>query len=77
MLGHPTECARCQGPMEPGFILDRGDANARLEQEWVEGELEKSFWVGVKTKGRERFGVRTFRCTRCGYVESYAVNPLT
>jgi hypothetical protein len=58
--------------MEPGFVMDRGHANAGSEQEWVEGDLEKSFWLGIRTKGREKFGVRTFRCERCGYLESYA-----
>ena len=71
------ECPRCRGAMEIGFVLDRGHGNARQEQEWVEGELEKSFWVGVRTKGREKFGVRTFRCERCGYLESYASSAMS
>jgi uncharacterized Fe-S cluster-containing MiaB family protein len=58
--------------MEQGFLLDRGHANATQEQEWVQGEVERSWWVGIKTKGRERYAVRTFRCPRCGYLESYA-----
>ncbi len=63
--------------MEPGFLIDHAHANMGTEQEWVEGDLEKRFWSGIRTKGRERFGVRTFRCTRCGYLESYALTPLT
>ncbi|BAH40699.1 MAG TPA: hypothetical protein DGD08_18540 [Gemmatimonas aurantiaca] len=58
--------------MEQGFLLDRGHANASQEQEWVQGEVERSIWVGIKTKGREKLPVRTFRCPRCGYLESYA-----
>ncbi len=65
-------CLRCQSAMEQGFLLDRGHANATQEQEWVQGEVERSWWVGIKTKGRERYAVRTFRCPRCGYLESYA-----
>lgn len=65
-------CLRCQSAMEQGFLLDRGHANATQEQEWVQGEVERSWWVGIKTKGRERHAVHTFRCPRCGYLESYA-----
>jgi hypothetical protein len=60
--------------MEPGFVLDKGHHNSRGEQQWVEGEPERSFWHGLKTKGREQHPVRTFRCERCGYLESYATS---
>jgi len=71
-MNAPKECLRCRGPMEPGFVLDRGHHNNKDTQKWVEGDPERSFWQGVKTKGREQFPVRTFRCDRCGYLESYA-----
>jgi hypothetical protein len=61
--------------MEPGFVLDRGHHSAPGEQRWVEGEPERSFWQGLKTKGREIYAVTTFRCERCGYLESYASHP--
>jgi hypothetical protein len=68
----PKECLRCRGPMEPGFVLDKGHHNSRDVQKWIEGEPERSFWQGIKTKGREQHLVRTYRCERCGYLESYA-----
>ena len=66
------ECQHCRGRMEPGFVFDRGDGNSRATQNWVEGDPERSIWRGLKTKGREQHPVRTFRCKRCGYLESYA-----
>lgn len=72
MSSGPIECLRCRGRMEPGAVLDRGDYNALTEQEWMEGAIEKSFWSGIQTKNRERFTVNTYRCERCGYLESYA-----
>ena len=60
--------------MEEGVTLDRKHGNAIGVPEWLEGPPEHSIWTGLKTKGRDRFPVRTFRCTRCGYLESYA-NP--
>lgn len=68
----PKECLRCRGPMEPGFLLDRGHHHQAGTQEWVGGEPERSFWTGIKMKGKEKYPVRTFRCKRCGYLEAYA-----
>lgn len=65
-------CLRCEGLMEEGFILDRAHYNAGTVNTWVEGEPVKSFWSGLKIKGKEKFGVKTFRCANCGYLESYA-----
>ncbi len=73
-MSSPLTCLRCQSPMEEGVSLDHGHGNVLLPAEWLEGPPERSFWFGLKTKGREKFAVRTFRCTRCGYLESYA-NP--
>lgn len=67
-------CPRCQGQMELGFVMDKAPGNVLTVPEWLEGPPERSFWFGVKTKGKERFAVQTFRCTRCGFLESYA-NP--
>ncbi len=60
--------------MERGFLTDRGDYSAKLLGMWVEGEPEESFWEGgFKTKGKENIVISTtYRCTACGYLESYA-----
>lgn len=71
-MREPTECLRCRGPMERGFVIDRGHVNAPDLQKWIEGTPERSFWTGIRTKGRESHPVQTFRCERCGWLESYA-----
>ena len=58
--------------MSEGFVLDRGDANSSNQQKWIEGEPTKSFWHGLHTNDRDKYAVTTFRCDRCGYLESYA-----
>ncbi|HEX8692403.1 MAG TPA: hypothetical protein VF746_08300 [Longimicrobium sp.] len=68
-------CVKCGTPMDFGFLLDRGESNTRLTLEWVEGQPEKSFWAGLKLKGRRRIPVAAVRCQRCGYVELYANLP--
>ena len=72
-MSAPKECLRCHGPMEPGFVIDRGHGQHKHSQQWVEGPPERSFWWGLKTKDKEQHSVRTYRCERCGYLESYAV----
>ena len=67
----PSECPKCKGDMEEGFILDVTHGH-RLASHWVAGAPEKSFWLGVKVKGKRLMNVRTFRCKSCGYLESYS-----
>jgi len=57
--------------MEEGFLLELMEGGKK-PTEWIEGPPEKSFWVGVKTGGKEHRTVRTFRCVKCGFLESYA-----
>jgi hypothetical protein len=58
--------------MEEGFLLDKTHG-ANLSGHWVAGAPERSFWTGVKIRGKRIHPVRTFRCTACGLLESYAV----
>ena len=69
------DCPRCRGSMSEGFVLDLGDHNSRNQQKWVEGEPVRSFWLGIQTKERDKYTVTTYRCDRCGYLESYARTP--
>ena len=70
-MSTPT-CPKCAGEMAAGFILDRGHGGAIAPATWQDGELERSFWTGLKTKGHQQIRVTTYRCTGCGYLESYA-----
>lgn len=66
-------CVKCEGFMEEGFIIERGDSNVGMVSTWVEGAPVKSFWSGVKVKDKQQFYVATYRCAGCGYLESYAI----
>lgn len=68
------ECPHCRGSVSKGFVIDRGDATRKV-QKWVEGEPVRSFWLGLNTEGRDAYEVTTYRCDRCGYLESYAKTP--
>jgi hypothetical protein len=72
-----TICPKCRGAMEVGFILDNS-YGARLVSSWVEGKPERSKFLGFQQPGSARVGKKrtietsTYRCTGCGYLESYA-----
>lgn len=57
--------------MEQGYIIDESHG-MRTVTKWIAGEPERSMWTGLKTRGKERRDVTTYRCRRCGYLESYA-----
>ena len=71
-MARGLECPRCNGAMERGVVADKAHYSVPETQKWVEGAPEKSFWQGLKMKDRDVIPVSTYRCERCGYLESYA-----
>jgi hypothetical protein len=73
MAQRSLTCPRCSGTMEQGFMVDESYGHGtRAVPQWVAGEPQKSLWTGIKLKGKERLAIATYRCRRCGYLESYA-----
>jgi rubredoxin len=70
-MAQSHECPKCGGAMTDGFIVDKTYGGADVPR-WVEGEPKKSIWVGLKLGGTKPIEVTTWRCRRCGYLESYA-----
>ena len=64
-------CGKCGGRMDQGFIPE-ATRHSHSVDVWVEGRPEKSVWTGLKTKGRKKLTIETWRCGRCHYLESYA-----
>jgi hypothetical protein len=58
--------------MSAGFIVDQGHGTAQVST-WQGGEPTKSFWLGLKQSKSDQIEVTTYRCGRCGYLESYAI----
>lgn len=72
MASRALSCPRCSGSMEPGFLIDVGYGKTAVPK-WAAGEPESSFWSsGLKLREKEQLAVTTYRCPRCGYLESYA-----
>jgi hypothetical protein len=58
--------------MAEGYVVDHGHNGGKQVISWIEGAPLKSFWMGLKTGGRRKLEIKTFRCSRCGFLESYA-----
>jgi hypothetical protein len=58
--------------MERGYVIDRGYGTITVS-EWVAGIPEVGRWTrSLKLRKRSTLPTTTYRCPRCGYLESYA-----
>ena len=57
--------------MEEGFLMDATHGGVMVAR-WVAGQPEPSFWTGTKVRDKEQRTLTTYRCSQCGYLESYA-----
>ena len=73
-MRHNPKCLRCGGSMQQGYMLDRGNSNRATVATWIEGEPEPSFWSGFALGKRANVPCVTFRCTSCGWLDSYALS---
>lgn len=63
-------CPKCKGGMIRGTILDQAPGDARLPQ-WAPIKRVIKTWFGVRVTA-DALPVETYRCSRCGFLESYA-----
>jgi predicted nucleic-acid-binding Zn-ribbon protein len=70
-MSKAIECIRCHAQMEVGYMLDATHSGYQ-QQNWSSGEPKPSFWMGLKLAKDQVRPVTTFKCPRCGYLESYA-----
>lgn len=64
-------CVKCSGSMSEGFVIDQGDYGAKSVSNWHDNPPERH-WYGLKTSKKNQRPIATYRCNRCGYLESYA-----
>ena len=70
-----SRCAKCGGEIVDGYLVDRGDSHQEALPSWIEGEPQKGWLGGLKTRHKKRLEVTTWRCRKCGFLESYALEP--
>ena len=56
--------------MEEGIVLDESYGR-RMPAKWIEGAAQYWMW-NVVIRGKRQLEISTYRCRRCGYLESYA-----
>jgi hypothetical protein len=71
MAMHIPECPVCMVRMEEGYIPNLTQ-NGYVRSTWIEGEPEKAFIYGLKTKGKRKLDTITFRCPQCGWLVWFA-----
>ena len=65
----PT-CPKCRCVMEDGFVVDVTHG-AFAQSRWIDGEPKKSYWFGLQVNYKAGHPITTYRCTGCGFLESY------
>ena len=59
--------------MEQGFVIGDDRLGYDTREHWIEGLPKRDIWFGgLDTSDKRVLPVRTYRCMRCGYLESYA-----
>lgn len=61
------KCPECGGDMEEGFVVDHTYGGA-VSSKWA--TYVKAF--GIFTKMGNSKSIITYRCTKCGFLKSYA-----
>ena len=74
MSTEAIRCSKCNGVMVQGFIIDFKGTKFSVVSNWVEGASGKATWFGtcVPAPAEKCIPVGTFRCSVCGFLESYA-----
>ena len=60
-------CPKCGGGMERGFVIDCSEISH--VSSWISGAPQFGFLERVKDDNEKP--IVTFRCSKCGYLESY------
>ena len=71
MADQRRECPKCHGSMDEGFMLDHTHGGYGMPT-FVLGPMRKK-WYGIALRGQTKFSVITYRCSRCGFLESHAL----
>ena len=76
-MSSTPDCPECRSRMEEGFIPDLGHGGTVVQMFWHPGTPEGQTFLGLKTGSvkidqSEAIKIMAYRCTRCGFIQSYA-----
>jgi len=75
MIAESLSCYRCQGTSTLGMLVEHYPPH---QMRWVSGAARSgraARFFGEGSGDRDRYRVVTYRCTRCGALESFAQEP--
>lgn len=65
-------CRDCGGRMAEGFVADDTYGGTFDFGRWFAGTPARRWTGGLKVRKKDGLEVATFRCERCGVLQSYA-----
>ena len=66
------KCPKCKSTMESGFRTNTGFGAPRWQETWAKKSNESKVRWGLQTfQGDLVKNVITYRCKKCGFLESY------
>ncbi|MFC1781478.1 PF20097 family protein [Planctomycetota bacterium] len=67
-------CPKCNLLMQQGYILDAMYGNAvNTTSKWSKGKPKKLLSFALPSAEINSMEITTYRCPKCGYLESYAL----
>lgn len=66
------KCAKCAQPMEKGYVSRPWPQQPRQVEMWIKGSPPAPWLIGTKPAAKSPRVVMTWRCTVCGFLESFA-----
>ena len=76
MIAESLSCYRCHSPSTQGMLVEHDPTH---QVRWVSGAARTGWaarFFGEGSGGdRERYRVVSYRCMRCGALESFAMEP--
>lgn len=72
MTAGMSPCPKCQRSMEKGYVADLA-YGVVMQSAWTPGEpVRRRFLGGIQWNRSGNVPIVTYRCTGCGYLESFA-----
>lgn len=65
-------CSKCGTAMVAGFVAEYLSGGRAQLDYWIEGPPTQDLRGRLDVTDQRKIPIKTYRCSRCGYLESYA-----
>ncbi len=70
------KCQKCGNTLEKGFVPETTQHGVVGRSIWIEGEMPLGLLGVFKLRDKRHVSITAYRCTICGYLELYAIDPI-